>query len=60
LRKVLARAQLFIDLAIAQIKGLGVIAAHSFGWEAHGWEVQIAAVSTALSGALVLNWTEKR
>jgi len=59
-QEVLARGIIFIDLAIAQIAGLGVIAAHSFGWEAHGWEVQIAAVSAAMSGALVLNWTEKR
>ena len=58
-QEVLARGIIFIDLAIAQIAGLGVIAAHSFGWEAHGWEVQIAAVSAALSGALLLNWTEK-
>ncbi len=36
-QEVLARGIIFIDLAIAQIAGLGVIAAHSFGWEAHGW-----------------------
>jgi len=59
-QEVLARGIIFIDLAIAQIAGLGVIAAHSFGWEAHGWEVQVAAVSTALAGALFLSWTEKK
>jgi zinc/manganese transport system permease protein len=59
-QEVLARGIIFIDLAIAQIAGLGVIAAHSFGWEAHGWEVQIAAISAALFGAFVLNWTEQR
>ncbi len=59
-QEVLARGIIFIDLAIAQIAGLGVIAAHSFGWEAHGWEVQVAAVSTALAGALFLSWTEKQ
>lgn len=59
-QEVLARGIIFIDLAIAQIAGLGVIAAHSFGWETHGWEVQIVAVSAALSGALILHWTEKR
>lgn len=59
-QEVLARGIIFIDLAIAQIAGLGVIAAHSFGWESHGWEVQIAAVTAALSGALILHWTEKR
>ena len=30
-RRVLARGIIFIDLAIAQIAGLGVIAAHAFG-----------------------------
>ncbi|MEK8018333.1 MAG: metal ABC transporter permease [Candidatus Parabeggiatoa sp.] len=59
-QEVLARGIIFIDLAIAQIAGLGVIAAHSFGWETHGWEVQLAAISAALAGALVLNWTEKQ
>lgn len=58
-QEVLKKSIIFIDLAIAQIAGLGVIAAHSFGWEAHGWEVQTAAVSAALGGALLLAWTEK-
>ncbi|KPJ61205.1 MAG: zinc/manganese transporter permease [Latescibacteria bacterium DG_63] len=58
-QQVLARGIIFIDLAIAQIAGLGVIAAHSFGWEPHGWEVQVAAVTAALIGAVVLNWTER-
>ena len=59
-QEVLRRGIIFIDLAVAQIAGLGVIAAGSFGWEAHSWEVQVAAVSAALSGAWLLNWTEKR
>lgn len=59
-QEVLRRGIIFIDLAVAQIAGLGVIAAGSFGWEAHGWEVQVAAVTAALGGALLLNWTEKR
>ena len=59
-QEVLRRGIIFIDLAVAQIAGLGVIAAGSFGWEAHGWEVQVAAVSAALCGALLLNWSEKR
>lgn len=58
-QEVLRRGIIFIDLAIAQIAGLGVIAAHSFGWEPHGWEVQIAAMSAALAGALLLTWTEQ-
>ena len=61
-RTVLKRGIIFIDLAIAQIAGLGVIAADAFGWEAEGanWKIQIAAVTAALCGALLLNWTEKR
>ncbi|WP_455201116.1 metal ABC transporter permease [Kaarinaea lacus] len=59
-QEVLRRGIIFIDLAIAQIAGLGVIAAYSFGWETHGWEVQSIAVSTALTGALFLYWCEKR
>jgi len=59
-QEVLRRGIIFIDLAIAQIAGLGVIAAYSFGWETHGWEVQIIAVSTALGGAFFLYWCEKR
>ena len=58
--EVLKRGIIFIDLAIAQIAGLGVIAAHSMDWEQGGVEVQIAAVSAALLAAVGLNWTEKR
>jgi len=58
--EVLQRGIIFIDLAIAQIAGLGVIAAHSMDWDPAGAEVQIAAVSAALLAALGLNWTEKR
>ncbi|MEK7206422.1 MAG: metal ABC transporter permease [Pseudomonadota bacterium] len=59
-QQVLARGIVFIDLAIAQIAGLGVIAADGMGWEPQGFAVQIAAVSAALAGALVLTLTEKR
>lgn len=58
--EVLRRGIIFIDLAIAQIAGLGVIAADTMGWEAEGWMVQIAAVSAALLAALALHWTDKR
>lgn len=57
--EVLKRGIIFIDLAIAQIAGLGVIAAHSMNWEQDGFEVQLVAVSAALIAALGLNWTEK-
>jgi len=58
--EVLRRGIIFIDLAIAQVAGLGVIAADTMGWEAEGWMVQIAAVSAALFAAFLLHWTDKR
>jgi len=58
--QVLGRGIVFIDLAIAQIAGLGVVAADLLGFEAHGWAVQVSALSAALAGALLLTWTEKR
>src|SRR5882672_5601564 len=57
--QVLSRGIVFIDLAVAQIAGLGVIFADSLGFDPHGWAVQAAALSAALSGALLLTWTEK-
>ena len=53
--QVLERGIVFIDLAIAQIAGLGVIAADMMGWPPQGIEVQVAAVSAA-----ALTWAEKR
>jgi zinc/manganese transport system permease protein len=58
--QVLKRGIVFIDLAIAQIAGMGVIAADFMGFEPQGWAVQLAAVSAALFGALLLTWTERR
>jgi zinc/manganese transport system permease protein len=58
--QVLSRGIVFIDLAIAQIAGLGVVAADSLGFEAYGWAVQVSALTAALGGALLLTWTEKR
>jgi zinc/manganese transport system permease protein len=57
--RVLQRGIIFIDLAIAQVAGLGVILADTLGWEAHGWEVQIVAVGAAMAAALGLSVTEK-
>ena len=37
-RQVLSRGIVFIDLAIAQVAGLGVIAAQSAGLDLHGWQ----------------------
>ncbi|HSN20177.1 MAG TPA: metal ABC transporter permease [Usitatibacter sp.] len=57
--QVLARGIVFIDLAIAQIAGCGVIVADRLGFEAQGIAVQVAAFAAALGGALLLTWTEK-
>ena len=58
--QVLERGIVFIDLAIAQIAGLGVIGADAVGLPEGGVAVQIAAVAAALLGALLLTWTERR
>jgi zinc/manganese transport system permease protein len=58
--QVLARGIVFIDIAIAQIAGAGVVAADFLGFEAHGLPVQAWALGAALLGALALTWTEKR
>ena len=57
---VLSRGIVFIDIAIAQIAGAGVITADLLGFEAHGIAVQLSALSAAVVGALFLTWTEKR
>lgn len=59
-REVLKRGIIFIDLAVAQIAGLGVIASLTFELEMAGYGVQIAAGSSALLGALLLQWSERR
>lgn len=58
--QVLARGIVFIDLAIAQIAALGVMAAELMGWEMHGIGMQLAAVGAALAGSLWLTYSEKR
>jgi zinc/manganese transport system permease protein len=57
--QVLSRGIVFIDLAIAQIAGLGVIGADWLGFEPQGWAVQVAALTAAFAGALMLTWTDK-
>jgi zinc/manganese transport system permease protein len=67
---VLRRGIIFIDLAIAQVAGLGAVAAslfdldevfhglpHAIGVQAGG---QLAAALAAGVGALLLTWTERR
>ena len=58
--QVLKRGIVFIDLAVAQVAGVGVILADALGWEPTGVAVQVAALSAALSCALLLTWTERR
>jgi zinc/manganese transport system permease protein len=57
---VLKRGIIFIDLAIAQVAAMGVIAAGFMGWEENVYAVQAAAVGSALVAAAGLNWTERR
>jgi zinc/manganese transport system permease protein len=57
--QVLSRGIVFIDLAIAQIAGCGVLFADQLGFEAQGAAVQVAALLAALGGALLLTWSER-
>jgi zinc/manganese transport system permease protein len=58
--QVIGRGIVFVDLAIAQVAGLGVILADALGWEPQGFAMQVAALSAALAAALLLTWTERR
>lgn len=58
-REVLSRGIIFIDLAVAQFAGLGLILASTFGFEAHGIAMQVFALVGALVGAFLLSITEK-
>ncbi|MCB1618832.1 MAG: metal ABC transporter permease [Pseudomonadales bacterium] len=58
--EVLRRGIIFIDLAIAQFAGLGIVIASALGFEASGWRMQLAAVLAALTGALLLRALERR
>ncbi|MFT3857376.1 MAG: metal ABC transporter permease [Aquabacterium sp.] len=58
--QVLRKGIVFIDLAVAQIAGLGVIVADMLGWEPQGWGVQGAAMAAALLAAALLTWMERR
>ncbi len=60
--EVLRRGIIFIDLAIAQVAALGVIAAGLAGLDEHGGTlvIQLAAGIAAVAGAVLLTWTERR
>lgn len=59
-QQVLARGIVFIDLAIAQVAGLGVTLAGAAGFDPHGWQLQASAIGAALAAALLLTGTEKK
>jgi zinc/manganese transport system permease protein len=59
-QQVLKRGIIFIDLAIAQIAGLGVLLANSVGLDESGIGIQLLAFGAALAGALLLYQCERR
>jgi zinc/manganese transport system permease protein len=59
-RRVLARGIIFLDLAVAQLAVLGVVAAHALELAADGWPTQLAAAGAALIGAALLAGCERR
>ena len=58
--QVLKRGIVFIDLAVAQIAGLGVVVAQWLGLEPRGYGMQVAALGAALAGAVLLERAERR
>jgi zinc/manganese transport system permease protein len=58
-REVLARGIIFIDLAIAQVSGLGAIAADQMHLQLGGFGPEVGAAVAALGGALLLTWIER-
>lgn len=58
-QEVLKRGIIFIDIAIAQIAALGVIAATIFGGELASWQIQLFAGLSAILGSLLIHWLEK-
>ncbi len=63
-REVLKRGIIFIDLAIAQVAGLGVMLAKMLEWSHSEATVdlatQLTAATAACAGALLLTWSGKR
>jgi len=58
-REVLARGIIFLDLAIAQVAGLGAICAAQLHLELGGFGPNVGAAVAALAGALLLTWVER-
>lgn len=59
-QQVLKRGIIFIDLAIAQVAGLGVIIAANMDLDMQGLPAQMSAVAAALMATVLLLWTERR
>lgn len=59
-QQVLRRGIIFIDLAVAQIAGLGVLLAQYLGLAEQGVSLQLFAGGFALAGVVFLYWTDKR
>jgi zinc/manganese transport system permease protein len=58
--EVLRRGIIFIDLAIAQIAGLGIVVATVLWQEPSAWITQVFALGFALAGAAFFRWVECR
>jgi len=58
-REVVRRGIIFIDLAIAQMAGFGIILAGTLGMEAEGWPLQAVAFGSAITAALVIGLLER-
>jgi zinc/manganese transport system permease protein len=58
--KILERGVIFADLAVAQIAGMGVIFAALLDLTEKPLAVQLIAATSALCGAALLAWIEKR
>jgi zinc/manganese transport system permease protein len=57
--EVLRRGIIFIDLAIAQIAGLGVVVARVLWEEPSAWAMQALALGFALTSAAFFRWVER-
>jgi zinc/manganese transport system permease protein len=58
--RVLQRGVIFADIAVAQIAGLGVVIAELLDLTAQPLLVQLVAATSALCGAALLAWIERR
>jgi len=58
--EVLRRGIIFIDLAVAQIAGLGIVAVSLIAEAPPWWGVQSAALACAIAAACFFHWVERR